>query len=269
MKRGEKMKIEVSVLASGSSGNAIFISGGKTKILINAGLSGKEIEKRLAKIGVYGDELDAIVVTHEHLDHIKGVGVLSRRYDLPVYANEPTWKGAEKQLGQIADKNCRFFKGDFMIGDLGISPFPVPHDANAPVGFIISCGNRRIGQATDMGYVTEEVEDCLKGLDFLVIESNHDLEMLMNGSYPWPLKKRIHGENGHLSNDDTADLLPRIIGDNFPRILLAHLSKDNNIPALAYITVKNSLEDHGFTIGKDLLLDIAYRDRPTELFKVG
>ncbi|MDI9478345.1 MAG: MBL fold metallo-hydrolase [Bacillota bacterium] len=263
------MKIEVSILASGSSGNAVYISGGNTKILIDAGLSGREIERRLAKIGVYADELDAILMTHEHLDHIKGVGVLSRRYDLPVYANEPTWQGAEDKLGFIEDKNCCFFKEDFMIGDLGISPFPIPHDANAPVGFVISCGRKRIGQATDMGHVSKEVEECLKGLDFLIIESNHDLEMLMNGTYPWHLKNRIHGEQGHLSNDDTADLLPRIIGDNFPRILLAHLSQDNNLPALAYITVKNSLEDHGFNIGKDLLLDIAHRDRPTELFKVG
>lgn len=269
MKCGENMKIEVSVLASGSSGNALYISGGKTKILIDAGLSGREIDRRLKKIGVAGDDLNAILVTHEHLDHIKGVGVLSRKYDLPIYANEPTWLGAEDRLGKVAEKNCRIFKGEFMIGDLGISPFAIPHDANEPVGFIISCGNKRIGQATDMGFVSPEVETSLKGLDLLVIEANHDLEMLMSGTYPWPLKNRIHGRKGHLSNDDTADLLPRIISDNFPRILLAHLSQDNNIPALAYITVKNSLEDHGFTIGKDLLLDIAYRNRPTELFEVG
>lgn len=269
MKCGEIMKVKISVLASGSSGNSIFISGGKTKILIDAGLSGKEIDRRLSKIGVSGDELDAILVTHEHSDHIQGVGVLSRRYDLPIYANELTWQGAEERLGKIDKKNCRIFNDEFMIGDLGISPFLIPHDANAPVGYIINCGNKKIGQATDMGYVSREVEACLTGLDLLIIESNHDLEMLMNGSYPWPLKNRINGEEGHLSNDDTADLLPRIIGDNFPRILLAHLSKDNNIPALAYITVKNSLEDNDLIIGEDLLLGITYRDKPTELFAVG
>lgn len=269
MKCGELMKIKVSVLASGSSGNSIFISGGKTKILIDAGLSGKEIERRLSKVGSSGDELDAILVTHEHSDHIKGVGVLSRRYNLPIYANELTWESAEKRLGKIAEGNRQILKEEFMIGDLGVSPFSISHDASAPVGYIVNCANKKIGHATDMGFVSDEVEKCLKNLDFLIIESNHDLEMLMTGSYPWPLKRRINGEKGHLSNDDTADLLPRIIGDNFPRILLAHLSKDNNIPDLAYITVKNNLEDNGFVIGKDLKLNFTYRDKVTELFDVG
>ncbi|MFW6287192.1 MAG: MBL fold metallo-hydrolase [bacterium] len=263
------MKIEVSVLASGSSGNSIYISGEKTSILIDAGLSGKEVERRLSQIGVAADNLDAILITHEHSDHIHGVGVLSRRYDIPVYANDLTWAGAEKKLGKISSENSCILKNEFMIGDLGISPFEISHDASAPVGYIIHCGNKKIGHATDMGYVSDDVEKRLNGLDFLIIESNHDLEMLMSGSYPWPLKHRINGEKGHLSNDDTADLLPRIIADNFPRILLAHLSKDNNIPDLAYITVKNSLEDKGFIIGEDLQLEHTYRHRPTELFNVG
>ncbi|MFW5972212.1 MAG: MBL fold metallo-hydrolase [Bacillota bacterium] len=262
------MKIEVSVLASGSSGNSIYITNGTNSILIDAGLSGKETEKRLSKIGKAADELDAILVTHEHSDHIKGVGVLSRRYDLPIYANDLTWQGAEKKLGKIAEKNCKIFNKEFSIGELGISPFSISHDAGAPVGYIIECGNKKIGHATDMGYVPDNVEKCLKGMDLLIIESNHDLEMLMTGSYPWPLKKRIDGEKGHLSNDDTADLLPRIIEGNFPRILLAHLSKDNNIPDLAYITVKNNLEDKGFVIGEDLQLDFTYRHRPTELYEI-
>ena len=269
MKCGEIMKIKVSVLASGSSGNSIFISGGKNRILIDAGLSGKEIERRLSKIGENADDLDAILVTHEHSDHIHGIGVLSRRYDLPIYANELTWQGAEKRIGKIKENNCRVFSEGFMIGDMGISPFCISHDASDPVGYIVNCADKRIGQATDMGCISPEVVSCLKDLDFLIIESNHDLEMLMNGSYPWPLKQRINGEKGHLSNDDTADLLPRIIGSNFPRILLAHLSKDNNIPALAYITVKNNLEEKGFKIGEDLCLDYTYREKPTELFEVG
>ncbi|MFW5991619.1 MAG: MBL fold metallo-hydrolase [Halanaerobiaceae bacterium] len=263
------MKFKISVLASGSSGNSIYIAGEKTNILIDAGLSGKEIEKRMNKIGVYPDELDAILVTHEHSDHLKGVGVLSRRYDLPVYANELTWGEAEKCVGKIEKGNCRIFKDDFMVGELGISSFDIPHDAAAPVGYIIHNGDCKIGHATDMGFVPAEVEERLKGLDLLIIESNHDLEMLMNGSYPWPLKNRINGARGHLSNDDTADLLPRVIGSNFPRILLAHLSKDNNIPELAYITIKNKLEDKGLCIDQDLRLDFTYRHRPTGLYEVG
>jgi phosphoribosyl 1,2-cyclic phosphodiesterase len=261
--------MKVSVLASGSSGNSILVSGNKTSILIDAGLSGKEINNRLNQVGIHGDELNAILVTHEHSDHIKGVGVLSRRYGLPIYANQLTWEGAEGCLGKIQEENCRIFKNDFMVGELEISPFSISHDAADPVGYIISCGGVRVGIATDMGYVKPEAKQALMGLDLLIIEANHDLEMLMNGSYPWPLKKRINGDRGHLSNDYTADLLPSLINSNFPRILLAHLSKDNNIPDLAYITVKNSLENHELVIGKDLQLDITYRDRPTPLYEVG
>ncbi|HLV10544.1 MAG TPA: MBL fold metallo-hydrolase [Halanaerobiales bacterium] len=261
--------MKVSVLASGSSGNSIFISGEKTRILVDAGLSGKEVNKRLKKVGKNGEELDAIIVTHEHSDHIKGAGILSRRYQLPIYANELTWKSAEKCLGKIKSEHCCIFSREFMIGELEIKAFSISHDAADPVGFIISCGSNRIGIATDMGYVSPEVREILKGLDLLLIESNHDLEMLMNGTYPWPLKKRIRGEKGHLSNDDAADLLPSLINSNFPRILLGHLSKDNNIPELAYITVKNNLEDHELVIGEDLNLDITYRDRPTPLYEVG
>ncbi|MEJ6952239.1 MBL fold metallo-hydrolase [Natronospora cellulosivora (SeqCode)] len=263
------MNLKVSVLASGSSGNAIYISDDKTSLLIDAGLSGVEVERRLSKIDVSADDLDAILITHEHSDHIKGVGVLSRRYDLPIYANDLTWNGSEKKLGKIKPYNCQVFKGDFMLGNLGVSPFSISHDAADPVGYIITCGNKRIGHATDMGYVSTEIEECLKALDLLIIESNHDFEMLMSGSYPWPLKNRIKGEKGHLSNDDTADLLPRIVGSNFPRILLAHLSKDNNKPELAYITAKNNLEDKGFVIGEDLELEYTYRNKPTQLFEVG
>ena len=261
--------MKVSVLASGSSGNSIYINGKGTKILIDAGLSGKEVDRRLKEIGVSGDELDAILVTHEHIDHIKGVGILSRRYNLPIYANDLTWQGAVNTLGKIKEANCKVFENDFMLGNLEIKSFSIPHDANAPVGYIISMDNNRVGIATDMGYIPSQVEDLLQGMNLLIIESNHDLEMLWNGVYPWPLKKRINGENGHLSNDDTADLLPRLINSNCPRILLAHLSKDNNIPELAYITVKNNLEDHGLIIGRDLLLDYTYRDRPTMLYDVG
>ncbi len=267
--RNVVIRIKVSVLASGSSGNSIFISGNKTSILVDAGLSGKEINNRLNQVGVHGDDLDAILVTHEHSDHIKGVGVLSRRYGLPIYANQLTWQGAESCLGKLKQENCRVFKKDFTVGELEIRAFNISHDASDPVGYIISCGGVSVGIATDMGCVKEEIRHNLKGLDLLIIEANHDLEMLMNGSYPWPLKKRINGEKGHLSNDYTADLLPCLVNSNFPRILLAHLSKDNNMPDLAYITVKNNLENNDLVIGKDLHLDITYRDRPTPLYEVG
>lgn len=262
------MELEVSVLASGSSGNSIYIANKRQKILIDAGLSGKELCERLKKIGIRGKDLDAIFITHEHQDHIKGVGVLSRRFDIPVYANQLTWEGAST-LGKIKEKNCKIFQGEFILGDLQVTPFAISHDANSPVGYIIACGRTKVGVATDMGKVLPEQREILRGLDLLVIEANHDLEMLMAGSYPRSLKYRIRGEKGHLSNDDTAYLLPKLINSNNPCILLAHLSQDNNLPELAYITIKNNLEEAGIKVDKDLKLDFAYQDRPTERYKLG
>ncbi|ACL70771.1 MBL fold metallo-hydrolase [Halothermothrix orenii] len=263
------MSVNVSVLASGSSGNCVYITDGKVNILVDAGLSGKEIARRLKKVGVDPGNIDAILVTHEHKDHIKGVGILSRRYDIPVFANELTWKAAEPCLGEIKSNNCKIFDGDFSIGNLGVIPFSSSHDAEDPVGFVFKCRNLKLGLATDMGIMPDEAKAYLKGSDLLIIEANHDLDMLMTGSYPWFLKKRIRSAQGHLSNDDTAAILPELIEDNFPRILLAHLSQDNNIPELAYITVKNGLEEEGFIIGRDLEVDFAYREKPTRLYRVG
>ncbi len=262
------MTLTISVLASGSSGNSIYISDSKTSILIDAGLSGKELERRLDKVSVKADEIDAILVTHEHKDHIKGVGILSRRYNIPIFANQLTWDAASDDLGQLDENNCNVFSGEFMIGGIGIKPFAISHDAGDPVGYVVFSGHKKIGIATDTGFITTEIRENLKNLNFLVIESNHDLEMLMNGNYPHFLKKRIRGEKGHLSNDDTAALLPELINSNRPGILLAHLSKDNNIPKLAYITVKNNLEKMGFKVGEDLKLDYTYRHKPTKIYNI-
>ncbi len=263
------MGMEISVLASGSSGNSIYFGDGSTNVLIDAGLSGKELSKRLNKIGLDGKDIDAILVTHEHNDHITGVGVLSRRYNIPVYANELTWQAAASKLGKIKELNCKQFETDFMLGDFGIQPFSISHDAIDPVGYKITYKNKQVGIATDTGYVPSRVKKELEGVDFLIIESNHDLEMLMTGSYPWSLKNRIKGDKGHLSNDATAALLPELINSNHPCILLAHLSKDNNVPDLAYLTIKNNLEEQGFKIDRDLELDFTYRNKPTKLYQVG
>ena len=263
------MKLEISVLASGSSGNSVYVSSPEASLLIDAGLSGKDIEKRMKKVGVYPEELDGILITHEHNDHIKGAGVFSRRYDLPLYANEDTWNQSEKCLGKISTDNCKIFEGPFSLGNLDVEPFSISHDAADPVGYILSCQGQKIGVATDMGEFSEEHIQKLKGLDFLVLEANHDLEMLINGDYPSYLKRRIRSSHGHLSNDDTAALLPKLVDSNFPKILLAHLSRDNNIPEIAYITVKNALHNAGLKVGKDLHLDFTYRDKPTKLYQVG
>ena len=262
------MNCKISVLASGSSGNSIFISDGKKNILIDAGLSGKDLEKRLKKINISANEIDAIIITHEHRDHISGAGVISRRYDIPIYANNLTWKHSYECIGNVAERYCRIIKNDFMIGDIAIHPFSISHDAASPLAYILYCNNKSVGIATDMGYFDEKIVKELQGLDFLIIEANHDLDMLMTGNYPWKVKHRIKGEKGHLSNDDTAALLPKVIENNAPHILLAHLSEDNNDKEVAYITIKNSLKANDFKEGKDYNLDFTYQDKPTRIYEI-
>ena len=262
------MNCKISVLASGSSGNSVFVSDGQSNILIDAGLSGKELTKRLNKINVSADEIDALIITHEHRDHISGAGVISRRYNIPIYANDPTLTNSYKCIGEIDENNYEIIKSDFMIENIAIHPFSISHDAAFPFAYILYCNKKKIGIATDMGYFDKKIVSELKELDFLVIEANHDLDMLMTGDYPWNVKHRIKGDEGHLSNDDTAALLPKIIGEKNPHILLAHLSEDNNNQEVAYITVKNNLKANGLKEGRDYSIDFTYQDKPTRLYKI-
>lgn len=263
-----ELKIEAAVLSSGSKGNSTYIRAGKYSVLIDAGLSGKALEQRMGALDLKPEDLNALLITHEHKDHIKGVGILSRRYDLPIYANDGTWAEAESDLGKITAKNRRVFTGDFMVGDLKFSPYAISHDAAQPVGYVCSAGNKKIVLTTDTGVVNEEIITKIKGADFFVLESNHDLEMLMTGKYPYFLKNRIKGREGHLSNDDTAALLPSLLKDNFPTVVLAHLSEENNNPKVAYITVNNVLKEAGITVGKDLRMGCAAQAKTTPLFRL-
>ena len=262
------MKIEAAVLSSGSDGNATYIRAGDYAVLIDAGLSGKELERRMKARNIDPSSINALLVTHEHNDHIKGVGVLSRRYNIPIFANQGTWSGSEKKLGKIKKENCRIFKGKFSVGDLDFSPYEISHDAEEPVGYICRAGEQKIVLATDTGVMKKETIEKIQGADLFVLESNHDLEMLMTGSYPYFLKQRIKGREGHLSNDDAADILPKLLGDNFPTVLLAHLSEENNNPKVAYITVNNVLKEAGYKVGRDLRLGCAAQDKPTPLIKL-
>ncbi|MBM7622851.1 MBL fold metallo-hydrolase [Sporohalobacter salinus] len=265
-----KISLEVCSLASGSSGNSIYIATDKRKILIDAGLSGKRISERLDKLSVDGSELDAILVTHEHRDHIKGVGVLSRRFNLPIYATEKTWAVAEEDLGKIKPNHrCIINKEGLTLGDLEIESFEIPHDAVDPVGFTLKNQSKKVSVATDIGYMTEEIMSNLKNSELVILESNHDLEMLKAGPYPWSLKKRIMSKEGHLSNDDAAATVVELVKNSVERILLAHLSKDNNVPELAHLTIKNMVIDAGMELGRDLQLNFAYRDEVSKLFQVG
>ena len=259
--------MQFSPLYSSSSGNCSVITAGKTKVLVDAGLTGKAIETALAQVGVSPSELAAILITHEHIDHVKGVGVLSRRYNLPVYANEGTWKAMAELVGNIGFRNVRtFITGqDFYIGDLNITPYAISHDAAEPVGYTFFNKGANLVYMTDTGCVTEALRERAEGADLLFIESNHDVGMLKNGPYPYTLKKRILSEKGHLSNDACAELLKKLYTGGVRRAILAHLSQENNTEQIAYGTVRSALLAEGIA-EKDYFLAVAHRDRVTGIF---
>ncbi len=235
-----KASISLCMLASGSKGNAIYVTDGPTSILIDAGLSGIEIERRLSSVGLCPTSLDAILVTHEHSDHIKGVGVLSRRYHLPVYITSATLEAASR-IGKLHEVRSIQCGQTFSFNGFDIHPFSLSHDATDPIGFTIQLGDTKIGIATDLGIATGVVKTHLKGSDLLVLEANHDPDLLLNGPYPWPLKQRIKSRSGHLSNHDTKDLLLEIQHSKLQHVVLAHLSDENNTPEAAHQTVRAAL----------------------------
>ncbi len=224
--------MRVCLLASGSKGNAVYIESRESRILIDAGLSGRELTDRLEGIGVAGSDLHGLLVTHEHLDHCRGLGPLARRFRLPVYIH-PETRRALPGLGRI-DELREFDTGTaFQFRDLQIQAFPLTHDAAAPVGYVIETDEGKIGIATDLGIATRLVVERLQGCRVLVLESNHDEEMLRDGPYPWPLKQRIRSHHGHLSNAASARLLQELLGEGLEAVFLAHLSEVNNLPTLA------------------------------------
>lgn len=232
--------MNICLLASGSKGNSLLISSGRTRLLIDAGLSARELCRRLALAGVAADELDAILVTHEHVDHVRGLGLLGRRHNLPVYLHHDI--AADVADSQRPGQVCEFGTGaELVVGDLAIRAFPVTHDARAPVGFTIAGAARRVGVATDLGVATRLVAEELRRCHVLVLEANHDEEMLRDGPYPWALKQRIRGSHGHLSNRDSAVLLESLCWEGLETVFLAHLSETNNHPGLALMTAEQVL----------------------------
>ena len=266
------MSITMCPLYSGSSGNALFVQSGDVRLLVDAGLSGKAVTEALNTIGVEPGSLSGILVTHEHSDHIKGVGILSRKYDLPIYATAGTWQEMESKLGKIAPHNRVAFdkREDFYIGGLGVVPFAIPHDAADPVGYRFYAGESSVATATDMGHFSKDVESALAGVDLLVLESNHDPDMLRcNIHYSVALQKRILGNRGHLSNDQCAEALVRLVEHGTRNIILGHLSGENNTPALALKTSELRAELEGMELGRDVCIDLAYRDRIGRVYTVG
>ncbi|MFO7970807.1 MAG: MBL fold metallo-hydrolase [Desulfobacterales bacterium] len=233
--------LEVCILASGSRGNAVYVSGGSTSILIDAGLSGIEIERRLNSKGLYPEDLDAVLVSHEHTDHIQGAGVLSRRFSLPVYMSSKTEKASVSQLGNVRVIKNFECGSPFTIKDLSIHPFSISHDAEDPSGFTVNQNGTKIGIATDLGIATFMVKEHLKWCSLLVLEANHDEYMLINGPYPWPIKQRIKSRAGHLSNEASKNLLKELQHDRLKYVMLAHLSETNNTPQKALSEVGRAI----------------------------
>lgn len=262
--------MEFATIASSSSGNCVYVGTEHTKILIDAGLSGKKIEKGLDELSLNGNDITAIFVTHEHIDHVDGVGVLSRRYDLPVYATEGTWANMPKKVGEIAHKNkfCVYREEKCVINDICINPFAIPHDAAEPVGYSVFTDKSKIAIATDIGHVTKGILDNLRDCNLILLESNHDIKMLERGAYPFNLKKRILGKNGHLSNEIAGKLLACIMTDKLSHAFLGHLSSENNTPSLAFSTVKTILEEYGIEVGTYLNLLLAPKYGVESLVKI-
>ncbi len=254
-----------SVLGSGSRGNAVYIESGETAILIDAGFSGKEIERRLGLIGRDLDDLDAILLTHEHNDHIQGAGILSRRCGLPLYVTAGTLRGGEKRLG----RSCRFSEigsGDyFEIRDMTIRSFAISHDCQEPVGFVIRNDQVSLGYCTDTGRVSHLIGQRLKGCQGLILEFNHDPELLRMGPYPLVLQQRVRSSQGHLANEQAAEFLSTLIHDGLEQVVLAHLSETNNRPELAMARAQEVVAASRV----NLQLRVAVQDQPSPLIPLG
>ena len=255
-------------LCSGSSGNATYIEAGNARLLIDAGLSCKRITELLERVGVAPRTLSAILITHEHIDHVRGVNILSKKYDIPVYANADTWSVLKAPLRDVAAKNVCVFESDrdFYLAGARILPFSVPHDAVHCVGFTVSAQGHKVGVCTDLGHVDARILSILSGCDLLLFEANHDVDMLMAGSYPYLLKKRILSGNGHMNNDDCGRALVKLHETGVKNVILGHLSQENNYPALAMIAVRSVLEEAG--IANDMQIAVAAREEPTGVFEI-
>lgn len=289
----------MTVLASGSKGNSTLVSSNRTRILVDAGLSCRELLKRMQMADEDPATIDALLITHEHQDHVQGVAVLARKLGVPVYFTQATHRAwmrwmmpqkrltyaawlalrqrpacveeaaEEKNAGEKTEDPCSlpgveyFAAGSgFSIGDIAVTPFTIPHDAADPVGFVFEADGVRVAIATDLGYMPPNVKMAIRNCDVLMLESNHDLEMLRDGPYPWSVKQRVMSRVGHLSNEAAAEFLEKNYDGNASYVVLAHLSESNNLPELARVTAERALRDRMSLLANKLLL--AQQDAPLE-----
>ncbi|KZZ85305.1 MULTISPECIES: MBL fold metallo-hydrolase [Bacillaceae] len=264
------MSLQFSVLASGSTGNAIYVEADGQSFLVDAGLSNKQLGLLMSQIGKSMDDLSGIFITHEHSDHIKGLGVAARKHKVPVYANGKTWNAMEKLIGEVPSEQKFHFETDTVktFGGLDIQSFGVSHDAAEPMFYVFHHNGRKLALITDTGYVSDRMKGMIKDANSFVFESNHDVSMLRMGHYPWSIKRRILSDVGHVSNEDAALAMSDVIGDHTSRIYLAHLSKDNNMKDLARMSVQQTLESKGFVLGDGIGLYDTDPIKPTPLTAV-
>ena len=253
--------IKVCILASSSSGNCALVATGRTRVLVDAGLSKRETFQRLAAIGEAPESIDAILITHEHSDHVSGLITLARSLDIPVYLSNLTAPAIA--WGEFQPKIELFQSGSsFTVGDIDVSSFTIPHDAIDPVGFCLRSEGIKIGIATDLGYVTDSIRFHLRQTDLLLLESNHDLEMLKVGPYPWSVKQRVMGRKGHLSNDVAGEFIKRDLDTTTSTLVLGHLSENNNHPEIVRLVASQAL--HGRELFTRLI--VAEPGKQTEVF---
>lgn len=265
--------MELCSIASGSSGNCIYVGTGHASVLVDVGLSGKRIEAGLNSIDRTTRDVDGILITHEHSDHIQGLGVLARKYGVPIYATAGTIEAVScmKQLGKMPEGLFREIGPDqgFFVGDLKVRPFSISHDAAQPVGYRLECQGKSVGIATDMGKYNEYTVERLKTLNALLLEANHDVNMLQVGRYPYYLKRRILGDRGHLSNENAGRLLGRLLHDDLKAVFLGHLSKENNYDKLAYETVCGEVDSGENPYhARDFYIQVAGREQVSELVTI-
>ena len=257
-------------LYSGSSGNCLFVSSNNTKLLVDCGTSCKKIVDGLQSINCSIDDIDAILITHEHSDHIQGLNAITKKFNIPIFANAETWDAILKQKENVFQNNINYFKNDedFTLNDLTVHPFSTPHDAANPCGFNIHNGKKKISIATDLGHVTDNLLSNLEKSSFILLESNYEPEMLSASKYPFKLKERIKGPHGHISNENAGDVISKLMAKkDLKHVMLGHLSKENNFPELAYRTVAEELMHNNLDLNT-ISISIASRNTPGKIINI-
>lgn len=265
------MSLTFCTLFSGSSGNAIFLGGDEGALLVDCGMSGKQILAAMGEAGLDPKTLRGLLMTHEHSDHVRGAGIMSRQLHIPIYATQGTWLGMEGAIGPVKEQNRVVITAgeSFFLSGFEVAPFSIPHDANDPVGYRFYQRRHSVAVATDLGHFSRAVEDAVCGAEVVLLESNHDPDLLRgNPRYPARLKTRILGKKGHLSNEDGAGAAVRLVESGTKHLLLGHLSSENNTPDMAYRATHTALTQAGIQVGEDVSLHVAARYRASYLYRL-